>query len=334
MFCPALRLVPLLLIAGLPVCACSSADPDGGSDGESPPTPVEIHGQLRAEGNRIVDQSGEVVVLRGMSLFWSQWMGQFYNASAIRWLRDDWNVNIVRAAMGVHSGGYLQNPTAERQKVERVIDAAIDLGIYVVVDWHAHDPEPEAAAAFFAQIAAKYGDYPNVIYETWNEPLDTHDWSSVIKPYHESVAAQIRAVDPDNLILLGTQTWSQDVDKAAADPVIGANLAYTLHFYAGTHGAFLRDKAKAALASGAALVVTEWGTSESDGDGHLAISETGVWLEFMDAHDLSWCNWSVADKEEISAALMPGAAASGGWPDEMISESGHIVRQALRRRNP
>ncbi|MDP9414384.1 MAG: hypothetical protein M3Q08_09900 [Pseudomonadota bacterium] len=36
-------------------------------------TPVERHGQLQVQGNRIVDQRGEPVVLRGMSLFWRQW---------------------------------------------------------------------------------------------------------------------------------------------------------------------------------------------------------------------------------------------------------------------
>jgi endoglucanase len=35
-------------------------------------TPVERHDQLRGVGDRIVDQRGDPVVLRGMSLFWSQ----------------------------------------------------------------------------------------------------------------------------------------------------------------------------------------------------------------------------------------------------------------------
>ena len=297
-------------------------------------TAVERHGQLRVQGNRIVNQHGEPVVLRGMSLFWSQWMGQFYNGSAVKWLRDDWNANLVRAAMGVHSGGYLQNPQAERQKVEAVIDAAVQQGIYVIVDWHAHEPEPEAAGAFFAEIARKYGHLPNLIYETWNEPLNTHDWSTVIKPYHEAVIPRIRAHDPDNLVIAGTQTWSQDVDKAAADPLAFPNVAYTLHFYAGTHRQALRAKAEAALARGAALMVTEWGTSEASGTGNLDTAETRRWLDWMDRHQLSWANWSITDKAETSAALMPGAPGTGGWTEAMISPSGKLVREELRLKNP
>jgi endoglucanase len=60
-------------------------------------TPVERHGQLQVQGNRIVEQREEPVVLRGMSLFWSQWQPEYYNASALRWLRDDWNISVIRA---------------------------------------------------------------------------------------------------------------------------------------------------------------------------------------------------------------------------------------------
>jgi endoglucanase len=282
-------------------------------------------------GNRIVDQHGRPVQLRGMSLFWSQWKPQYYNADAIKWLADDWNCTVIRAAMAVEAGGYLTNPQAEKQRIRAVVQAAIDLGIYVIIDWHDHNAHQhtEQAKAFFAEMAREYGKVPNVIYETWNEPLRRHDWSTVIKPYHQAVIPAIRAHDPDNLIICGTQTWSQDVDKAAADPLKFDNVAYTLHFYASTHKQWLRDKAKAAMDKGIAIMVTEWGTSEANGSGKLDQAETRAWLDFMDEHSLSWCNWSVTDKAETSAALRPGAAGGGRWAEKDLSPSGRIVRQAL-----
>ena len=297
-------------------------------------TVVERHGRLSVRGNRVVDEHGNAVQLRGMSLFWSQWMPQYYNESAVRWLRDDWNVSVVRAAMAVPFGGYLEHPDVETKKVEAVIDAAVKLGIYVIVDWHAHNPEPEAATQFFSRIATKYGALPNIIYEPWNEPLNTHDWSTVIKPYHMAVIAAIRKHDATNLVIAGTQTWSQDVDRAAADPLPFTNVAYTLHFYAGSHRQELRDKAEAAMARGAALMVTEWGTGSADGNGKLDSTETRKWLEFMDRHKLSWANWSVADKNETTAALLPGAPGTGGWTDAQLSASGKLLRTELRRRSP
>jgi len=296
-------------------------------------TPVETHGALRVEGNRIVDKNGDPVVLRGMSLFWSQWQGKYYNPSVIRTLRDGWNANVVRAAMGVHMGGYMADPKAEMRKVETVIDAAIRDGIYVIVDWHAHEPEPKAAADFFTKIARKYGKYPNIIYETYNEPLPKHGWAEVLKPYHNQVIGSIRGVDPDNLVVAGTRTWSQDVDEAAADPLKFKNLAYTLHFYAGTHKQELRDKAQKAMDLGAALFVTEWGSTDANGNGKVDVEETRRWWDFMETNKISYLNWSIADKNESSAALRPGASPKGKWPDSMISESGKLTRGQLRKMN-
>ena len=119
-------------------------------------TPVETHGRLRVEGTKIVGQHGEPVTLRGMSLFWSQWGGHYFTPQTVRWLVDDWNVNIIRAPLAVHHGGYMQNPDAEWAKVKTVIDAAIEEGIYVVVDWHAHEPEPDAAAAFTRELGLDF----------------------------------------------------------------------------------------------------------------------------------------------------------------------------------
>ena len=102
-----------------------------------------------------------------------------------------------------------------------------------------------------------------MIYETYNEPTGV-TWAQ-IKPYHEAVVAAIRAVDTDNLIVLGTPNWSQDVDLAAADPVAGTNLLYTLHFYACTHKQSLRDKANKAISMGLPLFVTEFGATPADG---------------------------------------------------------------------
>jgi len=293
-------------------------------------TPVERHGKLSVQGNRIVDEHGAAVSLHGMSLFWSQWQPQYYNESAIRWLADDWNVSVVRAAIAVHNDGYMEHPRAETARAEAAIEAAVAAGIYVIVDWHAHDPEPEAAIAFFSHIAQKYGDLPNLIYETWNEPLPQYSWAESVRPYHLSVIGAIRARDPDNLVVAGTPSWSQDVDIASETPLPFSNVAYTLHFYAGTHKAALRAKTEAALARGVAIFITEWGTTNADGDGGVDVEETQRWWQFIADNQLSDLNWSIADKDEASAALRPGASGRGGWTPAQISPSGHLVRDRLR----
>ena len=292
---------------------------------------VEKHGQLRVQGNRIVDQSGAPVQLRGMSLFWSQWIPKYYTFNTVKWLRDDWKVTVVRAAMAVKPDGYEKNPAVERDKVIAVVDAAIELGIYVVIDYHAHTAQENTAQAkaFFADMAKRYGNTPNVLYEPYNEPLKV-SWSKVLKPYHEAVIDSIRQYDPDNIVIVGTPNWSQWVAEAAADPIRRTNVAYTLHFYANTHGQWLRDEAQKAMDRGAALFVTEYGTTAANGDGKVDEKATREWWAFLDRNSISHLNWSVSDIRESSSALMPGASPDGGWTLAQIKPSGLLVRSELR----
>ena len=297
--------------------------------------PVDRFGQLSVDGNRIIDKNGKPVRLSGVSFFWSQWIGKYYTTETVKWLKDDWRSMVVRAALAVEHDGYLDNPDREKAKIITVVDAAIDEGLYVIIDWHDHQAENhlEAAKSFFGEMAQKYSQYPNVIYETYNEPLNV-SWSEVIKPYHEAIIDTIRAHDPDNIIICGSRNWSQRVDEPANDPIDDPNVAYTLHFYASTHKKWLRDLADDAMDKGIAIFASEYGTTEASGDGYIDVEETNAWWDWMDENFISYCNWSIADKQEASSALKPGANTRGGWAEENITESGHLVRNKLIANNP
>jgi len=298
-------------------------------------TIVDKYGQLAVKGNYIIGEHGDTVQLRGMSLFWSQWMGQYYTPETVKWLKDDWKSTVIRAAMGVEKGGYLDHPDEEMAKVVTVVDAAIKEGIYVIIDYHAHEAHTnvEAAKTFFTTMAKKYGKYPNVLYEIYNEPLQATKWTEDIKPYSEAVIATIRKYDPDNIVICGTRQWSQMVSEAAADPIKGNNIAYTLHFYAATHGSWLRDEAQKALDKGICLVVTEYGTCTASGNGRFDPKHTKEWYDFLDKHKISYCNWSVADKEETASVLLPGASGKGGWKDSELTPSGKFVKADMVTKN-
>lgn len=302
-----------------------------GSIADDSLTIVERLGNLKVVGKQIQDQYGNPAVLRGMSLYWSQWQGQFYNYNCINWLRDDWKCTVVRAAMGVEQGGYLSNSDAEKNKVKAVIESCIDLGIYVIVDWHDHYAQNHITESikFFSEIASEYGQYPNLIYEIYNEPWGAVSWTNVVKPYSDSVVSAIRDIDPDNLILVGSPNWSQDVDVAASNPIKFNNIAYTLHFYAATHKQTLRTKATSALNKGAALFVSEFGTCESNGSGKLDSNETRTWLNFLEKNKISWCNWALDNVNETSAALNSSAGSNGNWAESDISASGKLIRSRL-----
>jgi len=295
-------------------------------------SPVARHGRLGTAGNKVIDEDGNAVRLRGMSLFWSQWSegSKYYNSNVVQWLYQDWHVNLIRIAMGVEHGGYLAQPAAERARVKAVVDAAIEVGIYVIIDWHDHNAQNHVAEArtFFANVSETYGSAPNVIFEIFNEPVD-QSWSNVIKPYHEEVIPVIRK-HSKNLIILGTRTWSQEVEEASLDPVLGTNLAYTLHFYANTHRDFLRQKARNALANNIPLFVTEWGTCSADGNGDLDLPSAQTWLSFLEENHISDANWAISDKAEKCAALIPGSDAGAKWPSDRLTGSGFFMRASIR----
>ena len=101
-------------------------------------TIVENNGLLKVKGNRIVNQYSNPISLAGNSLFWSidGWGGErYYSYRVVSWLKIDWNTSIIRAAMGVEDpGGYLSNRATNQERVKIIVESAIDLGIYVIID--------------------------------------------------------------------------------------------------------------------------------------------------------------------------------------------------------
>lgn len=302
-----------------------------------PVTPVAKHGQLSVVGPHIRDRHGAVTSLAGPSFFWSNtgWgQERFYTKGAVETFARDWNADVVRIALGAQNdGSFLQDPQGNAKRMETVIDAAIANGLYVIVDWHSHQAEQNTAQAiqFFSVLAKKYGHTPNLIYEIYNEPLDTTDWTHTIKPYAQKVISAIRRIDPDNLIIVGTPRWSQDVDVAADNPIRGhSNILYSLHFYAATHKGALRQKAEYAIRKGLPLIISEWGSVTYSGDGGLDVRSTHEWMAFAKYHGLSHLNWSVSDKNESASMFRSGANPNGGWSSRDLTPSGRLARDIIR----
>lgn len=298
---------------------------------------------LHVEGTALMNESGDTVQFRGMSFGWNCLWPRFYNAEAVTHVVNDWGAEIVRAAVGVELRAseaqakcYLDDPEFGKESACTIVDATIENGVYVLVDWHAHGLHTEAAIEFFTYMAEKYQGVPNVIYEIWNEPsykdhvnqID-YTWAE-IKEYSIEVIKAIRAIEKDAVIVVGTPRWSQNVDDAADDPITGYdNLMYTLHFYAGTHKEWLRDKGDYAMSKGLALFVTECGGMNADGQGPIDVESTRAWIEWMEDNDISYLFWSISDKKETCSMLYPSAPSEGPWADADLSPWGRFVKSRL-----
>lgn len=292
-------------------------------------------GPLQVLNAQLSSADGEPIQLKGLSTHGLQWFGSFISDYTVGKFVTDWEIDVLRAAMYVEEEGYAtEYKNYNLMGLERSIQLATKHGIYVIVDWHVHaDKDPmvhvEESKEFFAKIAEKYADNENIIYEICNEPNGNITWEDNIKPYAEIIIPIIRSYDEDAVVIVGTPSWSQELDKAADNPLDFDNVLYTMHFYAGSHGQELRDVATYAMDKGIGIFVTEWGTSRNTGGGGVFVEESDEWLAFLDEHMISWANWSIADKAESSAIFMPNFNPEGEWPEDRISESGLYVRSKL-----
>ncbi len=293
---------------------------------------VNGNGWLGISGNRLVNESGEYFRLKGMSTHGIQWYGDFANEEMMTKLRDEWGSNLFRIAMYTNEQGYIQNRGLE-DKVVNIVDMAIRLDMYVIIDWHIlSDNNPNMyineAKDFFDRMSDRYKDYPNVIYEICNEPNGGVTWSGDIKPYANQVLKVIRRNSPKSIVIVGTPTWSQDVDKVLDDPIDDERVMYAFHFYAGTAIDSLMSKVNSVVDK-IPIFVSEWGISDATGTGGVFIDEANRWMDFMDQYNISWANWSLSNKDESSALLLPGAPINT-LDDMFLSESGKFVKDVIR----
>lgn len=293
---------------------------------------VKENGHLSVKGTLLVNERGETVVLKGVSYGWHNWWPRFYNASTVNYFANSWGASVIRAAIGVEpDDGYIQNPEKALACVQAVADAAIANDIYVIIDWHSHHIRLEEAKQFFTQMATRYKDVPNVIYEVFNEPVDD-SWDAV-KAYSIEIIKTIRAIEPNAVILVGTPHWDQDVHLAADSPITGYdNIMYTLHFYANTHKQYLRDRGDYALSKGLPLFVSECAGMEASGDGAVNKEEWNAWLDWMRKNSISWAAWSISDKDETCSMIKTSGSSEGNWKDQDLKEWGQIVQEELMKK--
>lgn len=296
-------------------------------------------GALHVEGTKLCDEDGNFVQLRGVSTHGLSWYPQYVNDKCFEELHDKWGANVVRLAMYTEEyNGYCSGSSKNRKELKKLVKKGVELAhkhdMYVIVDWHIlSDSNPnqhkKAAKSFFKEMSKELKKYDNVIYEICNEPNGGTTWKE-IKSYAKSVISVIRENDKDAVIIVGTPTWSQDVDQAAADPIKGDNIMYALHFYAGTHKEWLRDKMTKAIKAGLPVFVSEFGICDSSGTGALDKTEAKKWIKAMDKYDVSYVAWNLSNKDESSAMIKSNCKKKSGFSKKELSDSGKWVYNMLR----
>jgi len=314
----------------------SGGSSGSGSSGTSttPVTPPEAYGGLHVVGTDLVDARGNKIQLKGPSTHGIQWFPQYINKEAFKTFRDDWGANVIRLAMYVREGGYVEgNKDDFKKKIDDGVRYATELGMYVIIDWHVLSFNPNEckgdAIAFFEEMAKKYSSNNNVIYEICNEPTGS-DWNSQIKPYAESVIAAIRKYDNEALVLVGTNEWSQRIDQVIGNKLSDHNCMYVLHFYAATHKDDLRSRLKRAVESGVPIFVSECSICTADGNGYVDYDSAAEWAKLFKQYNISYIAWNISNKGEKSALIQSGCQKTSGWTVDELSETGKWFRKLMR----
>ena len=306
-------------------------------------TPVGKHGKLHLKkvagyGNApvIVDKNDNPYQLRGASSHGIQWdVGYNYvNKGAMQSLRDEWGVNLFRMACYVTQDGYTVGAQSRMdQKIEEGVQAAKELGMYVIVDWHIHAENPHTtkswAKDFFKKYATKYKDYDNVIFEICNEPTGVQWYTgggNDLYSYCKEIAGIIRDCGSDALIVCGTNTWSQDVEDVAKKPLKDdgfEDILYTFHFYSGSHYADKMAKVKTATADGTPIFVTEFGICDASGNGGFDTANADAWIKLCDSYNISYACWSFCNKGESASYLSTSCSKTiGGYVASDLATTG------------
>ena len=302
-------------------------------------TPYGKHGALHVDGLQVKDKYDQPFTLRGASTHGMHWGDgeTFLNKTAFQNLRDEWGVNMVRLVSYVTQGGYTQGSKDKLDKhIQEGVSDLTDLGMYAIIDWHVHAENPNdkksEAIQFFDTYSKMYKDQSNIIYEICNEPTGT-PWNQ-LRPYAVDVVNTIRANDPDAIIVVGTNTWSQDVDEVATNggKLNDPNVMYTIHFYSGSHGESLREKVRTALKAGTPVFCTEFGVCDASGNGGFDLEEADRWIDFFEENGISYCCWSFSKKNESASMLSPECNKVNGFTNADLGATGAWLINTYRSR--
>lgn len=174
-------------------------------------------------------------------------------------------------------------------------------------------------------MATEFADYDNLIYEISNEPNSGATWS-IISEYANRIIPIIREHAPNAVVIVGTPTWSQDVDKALLNPLSYDNIMYTLHFYAGTHKDWLIKRMEQCINGGLPIFISEFGICDASGNGALDYNSAAAWKESIEKYNVSYMCWNLANKNESSSILKQSCSKLSGWEDADLNDQGIWIR--------
>ena len=295
---------------------------------------VQEHGQLRVKGTDLVDQNGELIVLRGIGSHGLAWYPEYTNYRALRTLKE-YGANVFRVSMYVDQNmGYIEEPDLNEKLMYSAIENSLAADLYTIVDWHVlRDENPnkniDKAKKFFKNVAKRYGHEKGLIYEICNEPNGETSYEDIVE-YASEIIPIIRKYAPEAIILVGTPKFCTSLEEVMEKPLEFDNIMYTYHFYAGVSDyEFAIEEISRGLETGIPIFVSEWGLDSYEATKEMW-HETDRFLEFLEEKNLGWINWSLSNKEEGYSIIEKDVLSISQWEKNELTDMGKYVMDYIQ----
>lgn len=331
---------------------------------------------VSVSGNHLVDGNGKPMRLLGANRSGTEYacaqgwgftdspnVGQPDSPALIQAMRT-WRIRAVRVPLneacwlGVNGVKARWGGSNYQGMVATYVHRLEAAGINPILDLHVVDPKSYPASEsvnglrplpdrlhalpFWRQVAQRFGDDRQVVFDLYNEPNDTtwkcmregcivtDDFYNSDVPHYQSVGTQdlvdaIRGQGAKNVIMVPGMTWTNDLSRwlqfRPSDPL--GRIAASFHNYQDPLGACHSacwDQTIAPVAKRFPVVTGEFGDTDCNHD------YSDAYMKWADAHGVSYLGWTWD-------ATSPGGWTCSGGPSLIRSYDGTPTNYGVGLRN-
>jgi endoglucanase len=274
--------------------------------------------RIATSGPRFVDEAGQTVVFRGVSIADPDLVERegHLNAELFRTIRE-WGANVVRVP--VHPAAFRGlGPEAYFNLLDRTVRMASGSDLYVIIDWHSignlrtgmfqhpmYDTTKQETFEFWRAVAFRYAGVPTVaFFELFNEPttqngrLGTISWPEW-RALNEELIDVIRAHKNEAIPLVAGFNWAYELENVVRDPVQRPGVGYVSHPYPMKTQRPFEASWEASfghVADRYPLIATEIGFALPGSKGaHEPVIDDGRYpdeiVKYLDSKGASWVAW-------------------------------------------
>ena len=313
------------------------------------PAPVNGISPLHVQGNKLLNGSGQTVVIHGVnhsgteyacSQGWGIFDGQV-DSAAVAAIKAWPHINAVRVPMnedcwlgingvpGAYAGANYQNA------LKNYVNLLNSNGLYAILDLHWNAPggtlansqqvmaDSDHSPTFWTQVANAYKGNNAVIFELYNEPHDI-SWScwrdggscaSFQVAGMQTLVNAVRNTGATNVLLLGGLDWSNDISSWLSykpnDPQNGIAAAWHVYDFNGCMDVNCYNSQGGPVVASVPLVVTETNSNSCNATWWNAL------FNWLDAHGAgytpwTWNTWGTACSDKSLISDYSGTPSTSG----------------------